>query len=48
MDAKCEEVTKSVEVWSQPYDHFDIINRVYEIKKPSFASFGPQIQKPPI
>ena len=38
MDAKCEEVTKSVEAWSKPYDHFDIVNRVYEIKQTNFAN----------
>ena len=38
MDAKCEEVTKSVEAWSKPYDHFDIVNRVYEIKQTNFTN----------
>ena len=38
MDGKCEEVTKSVEAWSKPHDHFDIDNRVYEIKQTNFTN----------
>ena len=32
MDAKCEEVTNLLKPGETPYDHFDSVNRVYEIK----------------